>query len=583
MRTDGVTSPRIHGSADSPARPARSSGMDFYTLHALAREWGALLTGATVADAWTQSPREATLALGDAGALRVVCDPGLPLLFRATGAARQRRNTADVLPGVVGQRIRGVRTADRDRHVFLDLDEGRVQVVLFGARPNAFWVDDSGTVRQAFLDEDEWVGQPAPRPRPAPVVNASDAFVARWRDRKTLAQAVAGAVPLFTRDLAAQAVRRAGLDPDASPESLPRTRSGGADRDGLFEAVRAFERDLEAPRPHVYWRGPLAETFALVPLADPPETWRAEPFETVDAALSVWARRSLGQRAYAEAYVPLERALASAVARRTRSADAMLDELSQPSRAGRYETWAHLLMASGNAPAGRESVTLPDIVSGTEAAVEIPLDPARTARRERRALLRQGSADAPRARDRRGTVGGCPRRGRGRRRSAGAGPRHDGAGRAPRDPGPRGGCPRGASRPEGHVGSGRVLPPGRAAGRLGGARRQARARQRAPDHARGLAARPLAPRARRARLARRRPPTWSLGRGSARGRRGGGAAGGVVLDRPHPVRGAGDRHRAEVRPPCQGRPSGARPRGPRGRAGRGTDGAVIGKPPGPAA
>ena len=345
--------------------------MDFYTLRALAAEWHGQWAGTTVEAAWTQSPREATLSLGDAGALRVVCEPGRPLVFRAAGAARQRRNTADVLAGVVGRRVQGVHTAERDRHLFFDLDDGRIQVVLFGPRPNLFWTDDQGTVRAAFLNEDSWAGEPAPPPRPAPAVDTPAAFAGRWRARATLTQTVAGAVPLFTRDLAAQAVRRAGLDPDAAPD--------GADLDALFRAVRAYQADLESPRPHVYWRGPLAQAFALVPLADVPDGWRAEPFPTVDAALAVWARRSLGQRAYADAYVPLERALDAAARRRQRSAEAMLEELSQPSRADRYEAWGHLLLAAGNAPAGRESVVLADIVGGTGRPVEVPLDPARTA------------------------------------------------------------------------------------------------------------------------------------------------------------------------------------------------------------
>lgn len=348
--------------------------MDFYTLRALAHEWDARLAGATVADAWTQSPREASFGLATADAettLRVVCDPGLTLLFHVANAARQRRNTADVLPGVVGRRVIRIRTAERDRHVFVDLDDGSaLQVVLFGARPNVFRVRE-GVVEGAFLDEDELAGDAAPEPRPAPAVETTEAFEKRWKERRTLAQSVAAAVPLFTRPLAAEAVRRTGLDPDAPP--------AGADLGALFEAVRAYQVALGDPEPVVYWRGKIAEAFALVPLADPPEAWRAEPFDTADAAFATWAKRSLAQRAYTAEYGPLEKALAAAAGRRQRSAEAMLEELGQPSRADRYETWGHLLMASaaGQGP-GHESVTLDDIVGGT-GEVEIPLDPARSA------------------------------------------------------------------------------------------------------------------------------------------------------------------------------------------------------------
>ncbi|PAP76488.1 NFACT RNA binding domain-containing protein [Rubrivirga marina] len=349
--------------------------MDFFTLHALAREWDARLAGAAVTEAWTQSPRELSLGLSADGAattLRVICDPALTLVFRTDGAARQRRNTADVLDGLGGRGVERVRTAERDRHLFLDLDDGsRLQVVLFGSRPNVLWVDAADTVRAAFLDEDDHVGESAPEPRPAPAVESAGAFSERWRaNRRTVEQAVAGAVPLFTRDLAVEAVRRAGLDPEAPPE--------GADLGALFEGVEAYRDALAAPEPVVYWRGPVAEAFSLVPRTDVPETWREERFETVDAALGVWAKRSLAQRAYSAEYGPLEKALAVAAGRRQRSAEAMLDELSQPSRAGRYETWGHLLMASaaGEGP-GRESVRLDDIVGGT-GEVEIPLDPARS-------------------------------------------------------------------------------------------------------------------------------------------------------------------------------------------------------------
>ena len=353
--------------------------MDYFTLRALAREWNARLGGAHIEAAWTQSPRELSLALardGEASTLRVVCDPALPLLFRTDGTGRQRRNTADVLDGLAGRTVTEVTTAERDRHLFLALDDGsRLQVTLFGPHPNVFWTEGDGTVRAAFLDPEAHEGEPAPAVRSAPEVDTPAAFEARWRaDRKTLAQAVAASVPLLTRGLAAEAVRRTGLDPEAAPESL-----GAEDRGRLAEAVRDFQTALREPEPRVYWRGPLAEAVALVPLVAPPDAWRAEAFETVDAALGVYAKRRLAQRAYDALYTPAERALARAAAKKQRSADAMMDELAQPSRADRYEAWGHLLMAAASGQgAGHEGATLPDLL-GDGTPVRVPLDPALSA------------------------------------------------------------------------------------------------------------------------------------------------------------------------------------------------------------
>ena len=105
-----------------------------------------------------------------------------------------------------------------------------------------------------------------------------------------------------------------------------------------------------------------------------------EPFETFDRAASVFARRRLGQRHFRELYAPVEKPLARAYAKRKRSADAMLDELAQPSRADRYETWGHLLMAQASGEgAGRDEIALPDIMGDASQTVTIPLDPALSA------------------------------------------------------------------------------------------------------------------------------------------------------------------------------------------------------------
>ena len=353
--------------------------MDYFTLRALAHEWDAALAGWRLDAAWTQSPNELSVGLyhgDDRRTLRVVCDPAAPLLFDTEGGGRQRRNTADVFAGLEGAVVAHVRTADLDRHVFLDLEGGAaLQVLLFGSRPNVLWVE-GGAVRSAFLRAAEWDGATPPEPRPAPDATAAEAVRDRWRaGRKTTAQAARSAVPLLPPELAADAVRRAGLDPATPPDGL-----GGADLDRLAEALAQVRAEVEHVRPTVYWRGDLAEALLPAPLLHPPAAWTAEAFETAGAAARVYAKRALGQQRFQTLYRPVAAALERAHDRRARSADAMLEELSQPSRADRYETYGHLLMAQASSDGpGRKAVTLPDIVGGAGEPVEIPLDPALSA------------------------------------------------------------------------------------------------------------------------------------------------------------------------------------------------------------
>ena len=350
---------------------------NFYTLQALAREWAADLAGCIVGDGFSQVRGELTMALADPEhewMLRVSTQAPFYFVFRSEGYSKARRNVASVFERAVGRRVEAIRTAERDRMLILDLDDGsQFQAVLFGPRANVFWTDAAGTVVEAFQGDASWAGQPAPSPRPAPRVETFEAFEARWRaDRKKTVQAVAATLPLFDRTLAAEVMHRAAViekPPAACTES---------ERGALFAAATTLRRQLEHPAPRIYWRGRFAEVLALAPL-DHLSELREERFETVDDAVRVFVQRSLGQQRFRAEYDPLEKALAKAHADLLRRTERMLDELAHESRAGRYERWGHLLMATPTAvPPRADEVTLPDLFADNT-SVTIPLDPALSA------------------------------------------------------------------------------------------------------------------------------------------------------------------------------------------------------------
>lgn len=344
--------------------------LTYYTLAALAAEWDAALRGLPLADAYSQNRAELSLALGDEATLVVVARPELRLLFRNPGTGRARRNSASVFEPAHGRTVEAVRTAERDRVVFVEIEGGGFfQIQLFGPKPNVWWVE-GGLVVEAFQGGEE--GEAPPAPRAAPAVDTFGAFEARWRaNRKTVAQAVQSAMPLFDRTLAEEAVHRAAVEAEAP------AACSEPDRHALFEAAREIEAELATPAPRIYWRGTRAEEFALTDLRHLGGL-REERFESVDEAARVFARRSLAQQRFDSVYRPLEQKLAASAGRLRRSADRMLDELDSPSRADIYERYGHLLMAQATAePPGRDEITLPDII-GDGAPVPIPLDPARS-------------------------------------------------------------------------------------------------------------------------------------------------------------------------------------------------------------
>ncbi|WP_103027141.1 Rqc2 family fibronectin-binding protein [Salinibacter altiplanensis] len=349
---------------------------NYYTLRALVREWQPDLEGTTVRDVYSQAKNELTVALSDAEQdwmVRGSVQRPFLYLSRRPGYHKARRNVATLFEDAIGQTVARVAIAERDRLVSLVLDDGaRILWQLFGARANAFHVAPDGTIVAAFQRHDELVGTDAPEPYPAPMPDTVEAFEERWKNsRNKTRQAVQSAVSLFGGDLARETLHRAGVATDA-PEDCT-----DAERRALFDASLKIRGALDVPKPAIYGTGPFPDVFSLLPLrhrADAP----AEQFETVDAAVTDFVRRTLAGQHFHRLYDPLEEALESAVKHARRSAERMMEELQSESRAGRYERWGHLLMAQQDrVPDGADEVELPDLFEdGTP--VTISLDPAKS-------------------------------------------------------------------------------------------------------------------------------------------------------------------------------------------------------------
>jgi len=349
---------------------------NYYTLRALVREWRPDLHGTTVRDIYSQNKNELTVALGSEEQdwmVRGSVQRPFLYLFRRPGYHKARRNVATLFEDARGRTVRGVSIAERDRLVSIELGGGgRLLWQLFGARANAFHVAPDDTIVAAFQRHDELAGTEAPAPYPAPMPDTVEEFEDRWKDnRNKTRQAVQSAVSLFGGDLAREAMHRAGVTTDAPADCT------ASERRALFEASMALREALQDPAPVLYGAGQFPDAFSLIPLRHR-EDEPAERFDTVDAAVADFVRRTLAEQHFHRLYDPLEKALESAAEHERRSAERMVEELQSESRAGRYERWGHLLMAQQDqVPDGAEEVELPDLFEDG-APVPIPVDPAKS-------------------------------------------------------------------------------------------------------------------------------------------------------------------------------------------------------------
>lgn len=350
----------------------------FFTLHALTREWDADLRGTTITDAYSQSRNELTLAMESPDAewmVRGSVQRPLIFMFRTEGYSKARRNVATLFRDAFGREITAVRIADRDRMVYLDLEGGyRFQWQLFGARANAFLVNGSDQIVEAFQRDESLSGTAAPTPRAAPMPQSFEDFEDRWRtNRNSTRQAIQSTVPLFGQLPAQETVFRSGITTE-DPEDVTED-----ERRALFNASKEILAAFETPTPVIYGSGQFPNAFALSPMTHlEADGAVVETYDSVDHAVASFVKRRLAARHYHQLYDPLEESLAQAAEHYRASAERMLEELSNESRAGRYERWGHLLMAQQDqVEAGDEEVTLPDLFEDGD-PVTIPLSPAKS-------------------------------------------------------------------------------------------------------------------------------------------------------------------------------------------------------------
>ena len=346
---------------------------NFYTLQALSREWSHELSGYILGDAYSQSKDELTIAFAspeNTYMMRARTRQPFQYVFRSEGFNKARKNVASLFPEALDQRISAFRMAERDRMLYIDFeDTSRLQFMLFSNRANIFYVGPDDIIIDAFQQRDALIGQQAPLPRPALLIESFAEFKAGWQpDKKSLHKAISSVYPLFDLNLAKEVMHRAGVT-----EPLP-NQCTEAELRKLYNAGQDLHNELQSPTPRLYWEEDQVAAFATTSLHAFHDI-KEESFDTVDECVRVYIRRKLGQDHFNAVYKPLEKALRTARDQNRNRLDAMLNSLSGESRADKYETWAHLLMAAQNTvPPGLDSVELDDLFQENQ-RVTIPLDP----------------------------------------------------------------------------------------------------------------------------------------------------------------------------------------------------------------
>ena len=323
-----------------------------------------MLGGATLVDAYSQN--KGSLILVFRGEDDVLHSINLSLrapvrhLFRYEGSNRSRRNVVDLFPRLRSQKLIAIRIADGDRLVTWKFENGLSLLMLpFGSKANALLVDSQEQVIDSFRGDPSGT---APVPMSADMPESPEAVERLLEGGKPASRIW----PLLSGPLRDELLFRVG---------------GTEDPARLFDVAASMMHELEHPSPRIYRDEDGAPTLSLIALTflEKQHDVDQEAFASVDDAVRVCARRRLALNRFEGAYKPLLQAIRKRHAQASRSLSRVEKELSQPSRADRYEHLGHVMMAQLHlVEEGAEVTELPDLL-GDGSMVTIRLDPTMSA------------------------------------------------------------------------------------------------------------------------------------------------------------------------------------------------------------
>ncbi|HEX9006453.1 MAG TPA: NFACT RNA binding domain-containing protein [Bacteroidota bacterium] len=343
---------------------------NYYTLLALVREAAPQLTGARIAELFSQQKDELAVTFAEgAPGLVFSCRPDTSVFYLHPALARAKRNSASLFQEAWNLRIQALSLHRSDRIILLALENGiTLAGLLFGTAANVLLLAADGTIKSALRKARALQGT-AFRPRDEEIVFDTELLHAL---PETHAGAPAGPAvrklyPPLGATLVQELFYRAGVDPSAPAATLD-----GAALGRLAATLQELLLELQHPAPRIYDEAPGSPAlFSIVPLhhaAPAPERL----FGSVHEAVRSFVFRRHAADGLASRKGAVLAHLRQLVGKAERTLEAVQHDAGDAARAAEYEGKGSLLMA--NLPAlakGGQEVHL----EGDGGLLRISLDP----------------------------------------------------------------------------------------------------------------------------------------------------------------------------------------------------------------
>lgn len=194
---------------------------NYYTLKQLITEIHPEITGMRFI--WACTPRQNVLEIGFQGenkSRRIIIDTGRPgqAFFVDQYQPPPAKNTVMFFKPLINNILRNISLAKRDRIISLDFGDNRkLMVVLYGSSANIFHVNN-GSVEEAFLNSDDWVGERPPELFPAPAERP-------FKDSMAAKRKITLINPLLPRNMLDRLIQHHKLESATADEIISFTQS----------------------------------------------------------------------------------------------------------------------------------------------------------------------------------------------------------------------------------------------------------------------------------------------------------------------------------------------------------------------
>ena len=342
---------------------------NWLTYRAAAAALDERLRDAVIEEAFTQQKNELVMVTRhdeEDAVMQFSAEPQTAWLLIKPDFARARKNSLDLFPDLIGDRIDSVRIATDDRIVRVSLQSGRaLYAFLFPVRANLILTEADGAVVEAFKHTPPPAAYAQLTYDNAPPEWAPGDFDAR--DDDSASAMLRTLRPWLSGTLAKEILHRAGVDANTACALL-----SPAAREGLRTALNAVIRESAQGRGHLYLQDRFPVSIAPVTLQHVSADEHVEDDILAALFLSLRRRFSAGELATVR-----KRVLDRVLRERTR-VQRSLDRLSSPDflakDADEYEKFGNLLMIHlYDQPEQPGRMTVPDVFTDPRLVVSIPL------------------------------------------------------------------------------------------------------------------------------------------------------------------------------------------------------------------